>query len=58
MRIDVVDPSVLHRFLGIWGVEGGEDAFDTAELGEGVDAVGAEAAEEKEFVGLRMEDVR
>ena len=38
--------------LCIGGVEDGEEAFDAAELGEGIDVVGSEGAEEEGFLRL------
>lgn len=40
--IHIIHPSSFHRLRGIWSVEGGEDAFDTTELGESVDAMSVE----------------
>lgn len=58
VAVDVVDPRVLHRRSGIGRVEGGEDAFNAAELGERVDVVGAQGVDKAVFVGLdRAEEV-
>ncbi len=55
MGVDVVEPGGLHRLRGRVGAavgQGGEDAFDAAQLWEGVDEAGAESVEEAVFVCL------
>ncbi|KAI4100936.1 MAG: hypothetical protein L6R37_005188 [Teloschistes peruensis] len=56
MIIHIIHPSSFHRLLGVGSVEGSEDAFDTTELGQSVDAVSVERAQKERFVCLEEEN--
>lgn len=52
MAVDVVQPGVAHGLRRVGRLQGGEDAFDAAELRERVDGVGAQGVDEAVLVGL------